>query len=192
MKKIIFIAWMLLYPLSMQVHAQAPSAPTPPSTPTPPATPAPKPAPSSPQYGCNSPQSRQFDFWIGDWEYTSEGKRGINRVSKILDGCVILEQFGDGSPNTLTGHSVSTFDRPTRQWKQTWVDNTGSYLDFSGAMEGGKMVFTREATADGKKILQRMVWFNIEQDRFSWSWDRSDDGGKTWKVLWPLEYKRIK
>ena len=165
------------------------NAPVP--TVTPPTLTAP-PIPAPPQYGCDSPESKQFDFWLGDWEFTSQGNKGVNRVSKILGGCVVFENFGDGSPNTLKGQSVSTFDRASRRWKQTWVDNTASYLDFTGGMEDGKMIFTREAIVGGKKIMQRMIWFNIEKDRFSWSWDRSEDGGKTWKVLWPLEYTRVK
>ena len=170
----------------------AQTSPTPaPTSPTTPVS-APSPAPSAPRYSCDTLESKQFDFWLGDWEYPLPQGKGVNRVTKILGGCVVFENFGDGSPNTLNGHSVSTFDRATKKWKQTWVDNTASYLDFSGGMENGKMIFTREATVGGKKVMQRMIWFNIEKDRFSWSWDRSDDGGKTWKVLWPLEYTRVK
>ena len=103
-------------------------------------TPIPSPTPATPQYGCNSPESKQFDFWLGDWEFTSQGSRGANRVTKILGGCVILENFGDGTADTLNGQSISTFDRATKKWKQTWVDNGASYLDFTGGMADGKVI----------------------------------------------------
>lgn len=177
----VFVA--AIFCLGTTVSAQTPSTPSTPSTTS---------ASATTQYGCHSPESKQFDFWLGDWEFTSQGIKGVNHVTKILGGCVVFENFGDGSLNTLNGYSLSTFDSATKTWKQTWVDNTASYLDFTGGMVDGKMIFTREAEAGGKKFLQRMVWFNIEKDKFSWSWDRSDDMGKTWKVLWPIEYRRLK
>src|SRR5213080_1106399 len=82
----------------------------------------------APASGCDAPESHQLDFWVGDWRltYVEDGKTQMstNHVSRILDGCVILEEF-QGPPGTpLVGRSVSTFDRITRRWKQAWVDNT--------------------------------------------------------------------
>jgi hypothetical protein len=91
----------------------------------------------------------------------------------------------------LRGKSVSTFDGRSGKWKQTWVDNQGGYLDFVGQFENGQMILSRiGAKPDGTKILQRMVWKNISHDEFDWSWESSSDGGKTWKVVWPIHYKR--
>jgi hypothetical protein len=80
--------------------------------------------------------------------------------------------------------------RPFVSWHQTWVDNQGAYLDFTGEFGDGKMILSRHATVKGQEILQRMVWSNITPDSFDWSWERSDDDGTTWKVLWPLQYVR--
>jgi hypothetical protein len=53
------------------------------------------------------------------------------------------------------------------------------------------MILSREATRpDHTHILQRMVWKNISQNEFDWSWEASEDGGKTWQVRWPIHYKR--
>ncbi len=145
-------------------------------------------APPAQQYGCDSEMSKQFDFWLGNWSYSGPNGSGVNRITKILDGCVILETF-EGAP--LKGRSFSTFDRATQKWKQTWVDNTASYLDFTGGFADGRMTFVREAEINGKKFLQRMVWFDIHPDNFQWNWERSDDGGKTWRVLWHIDYKRM-
>ncbi len=154
---------------------------------------APKSAP------CSAPEFRQFDFWVGDWTLSwpaskSTGMKaghGTNSIKAALDDCVVMENF-DGTPSIpLQGKSVSTFNLRKQKWQQTWVDNEGSYLDFVGEFSDGQMIFTREATArDGKQFLQRMVWKNITPDALDWSWERSDDGGKTWKVLWPIHYVR--
>ena len=147
-------------------------------------------------YGCDSPESKQLDFWLGEWElsYVGDGKQGKsrNRVAKTLDGCVVLEEFS-GAPGTkLDGRSVSTYDRVTRRWKQTWVDNTASYLDFSGGLEDGRMVFARQMQRDGKTVGQRMVFAEVKQDSLKWLWQRSDDGGKTWTTQWEIDYRRVK
>src|SRR5205823_2709627 len=111
-------AWLIFaasIALAAQVHAQAPAAPP-----------------------CDAPESHQLDFWLGDWQlaYAENGKPGTsrNRITKILGGCVVLEEF-DGPPGTpLQGRSVSMYDRATARWKQTWVDNAGAYLDFTGGL----------------------------------------------------------
>jgi hypothetical protein len=154
---------------------------------------APFAAAQTPPPGCASPEARQLDFWVGEWDVTwANNGKARNRVTRILDGCVILEQF-DGTPGTkLMGHSVSTFDRTTKRWRQTWVDNTGAYLDFTGGIEDGRMVFAREAERDGKKFRQRMVFEDVRADSLKWLWQRSDDGGATWKTQWEIDYRRAR
>jgi hypothetical protein len=146
-------------------------------------------------YGCDSPESRQFDFWLGEWElsYSEEGKpgRSRNRVSKILGGCAVLEEFS-GQPGTkLDGRSHSTYDRLTRQWRQTWVDNTAAYLDFTGGMSDGRMILSRDAPG-GKGVQQRMIFQDITSDSLKWLWQKSEDGGASWKTQWEIDYRRVK
>ena len=147
---------------------------------------------------CSSEQSKQFDFWLGRWdlEWTdAQGKKqtGTNVINKILDGCVIEENFnGGGSPEYL-GKSHSMFDAPSGMWKQTWVDSSGSYLDFVGEFKDGKMMLWREFTGkEGKKVKQRMIFSNILADSIEWNWESSTDDGQTWKTNWKVLYKRQK
>ena len=150
-----------------------------------------------PQYGCDSPESKQLDFWIGEWELTYKSGDKVaqsrNRITKTLDGCAILEEF-QGPPGTpLIGRSHSVFDRASKQWKQTWVDNTGAYLDLTGGLlADGRMHFAREAIQNGKKVRTRMVWDDVKSDSLRWTWQRSDDDGATWKPLWEIEYRRAR
>ena len=152
------------------------------------------------QSPCASPEFRQFDFWVGQWELSwpasaaTERKpgSGTNRIERALDDCVIVEHFTGTPGMELRGMSVSTFNRRKGKWQQTWVDNSGGYLDFVGEFKDGQMILVREAV-DGKnrKFLQRMVWKNIKPDSLDWSWERSDDGGQNWKVMWPIHYQRV-
>ena len=135
-----------------------------------------------------SDPTSQFDFWLGEWNATwSEDGNGTNHVTKILDGRVVYEDFN--APG-LHGISHSVFDPERNLWCQTWVDNSGSYLDFTGKLEDGRMILVRDAIVKGEACKQRMIWYNIEADQFDWNWERSDDGGNTWRVLWQIKYAR--
>ena len=154
-------------------------------------------AEDTPASPCAASQQRQFDFWLGNWALTWPGDKpgqrahGTNHIVRILDGCVLQEQFDGGSDMHLRGTSLTTFDTRSGKWKQTWVDNEGGYLDFVGEQRQGQMILSREGVSPkGDKILQRMVWKNIGHDELDWSWEASEDGGKTWQVRWPIHYTR--
>ena len=146
---------------------------------------------------CVEPEQKQFDFWVGEWDLTWPGEKqgetghGGNSIKRIMGGCVVEERFTGGESMPLRGMSVSTFVARAGKWKQTWVDNEGSYLDFVGEFKDGQMILSREGVSpDGAKILQRMVWKNVSPTEFDWSWEFSKDGGKSWQVQWPIHYKR--
>lgn len=146
---------------------------------------------------CASPRQKEFDFWVGSWDLTWPGEKpgevahGTNQIRRVLDSCIVQENFDGTDSMHLRGMSVSVFDTRAGKWKQTWVDNEGGYLDFIGEFKNGEMILSRQATRpDGTKILQRMVWKNLRPDEFDWSWESSKDDGNSWQVLWPIHYKR--
>ncbi|KAA3597988.1 MAG: hypothetical protein DWQ06_12880 [Calditrichaeota bacterium] len=146
----------------------------------------------SPKSPCDFTEAKQFDFWVGEWNLTwADSGKGFNKVEKILGSCVIQENFDGLESTPLKGISVSTYNKNLKKWQQTWVDNSGAYLDFVGEFADGKMILAREFTGkEGKKIMQRMVWFNITKNTLNWNWERSLDEGKTWKPLWQIHYTR--
>jgi hypothetical protein len=158
------------------------------------AAPAAQAAPPAP---CTAPELHQLDFWVGEWDLTWPGQgngpagTGTNRIEKVMDGCVIQESFAANGPQGLVGHSVSTYDPREKIWKQTWVDNQGSYLTLTGGLEDGKMTLRQKTTGpDGKPRLFRMVFLNVKPDSFDWNWESSKDDGKTWMLGWPIHYQR--
>lgn len=135
----------------------------------------------------NQPEN-QFDFWLGEWNVTwGEAGTGTSHIERILDGKIIQENFI--TPG-LHGMSVSVYDLERGLWCQTWVDNNGTYLDFTGKFEDGKMILSRDAIVKGQACKQSMVWYNIQKNKLEWSWERSDDNGQTWRVFWQIHYTR--
>jgi len=104
-----------------------------------------------------------------------------------MDDKIIQENF---TAPDLICMSVSSYDAERKLWCQTWVDNNGSYLDFTGRFENDKMILSRDAIIRGQVCKQRMVWFNINTNQLDWNWERSDDGGESWRALWEIKYTR--
>jgi len=146
---------------------------------------------AAPAKPCSAPQADQFDFWLGDWDLSwGDGETGHNSIRRILGGCVIQERFEGSAQQPFHGTSVSVYDPQADLWRQTWVDDQGGYLDFTGGMQDGRMVLSRAATIKGKAVRQRMVFYNIAADSLDWDWEVSRDGGETWDLRWRIHYRR--
>lgn len=147
------------------------------------------------QKPCSSPEASQFDFWIGEWNVEWKNKdgtkaEGTNVVNSILGKCVIEENF-NGNPGVFfKGKSFSVYNPVKKIWQQTWVDDQGGYMVFTGGMEEGKMILSRRISRDDKELIQRMVFYNISKDKLDWNWESSTDGGKTWTLNWKLIYTK--
>jgi uncharacterized protein DUF1579 len=163
-------------------------------------------APAAAAPPCASSEHRQLDFWIGDWDVTVRARtapdkeqwgeaKGTQHVEGILGGCAIAESFaaaGPGSP--WSGRSYSSWQPAEKRWRQTWVDDSGGYLAFSGALESGTMALYGEPRTgkDGKPFQMRMVWLDVEANALRWEWQRSADGGKSWRPMMIIDYRRRK
>jgi len=143
-------------------------------------------------------ETHQFDFWLGSWKCSGEsfdqqGKKTAteaeNLVTSELNGHVLHEHFRmDG----LTGFSFSVYDPTGKKWRQTWVDDQGSFISLTGAFQDGKMTLTTGPNPTNPKRKKRMVFENITPDSFDWNWEGTVDGGQKWDIQWHLHYVRAK
>jgi tetratricopeptide (TPR) repeat protein len=144
----------------------------------------------------HDPLHRQFDFWVGEWDVKATGNEsgpsiGASRIEMIEDGCIILENWTGAGGST--GKSFNFYDRSLKKWRQVWVDNRGSALDFAGEYKDNQMRYEGEtAGPNGAKTLQRLTFFNLGADRVRQFWEQSTDGGKTWTVAFDGTYIRKK
>lgn len=148
-------------------------------------TPVPKP--------CAAPEHRQFDFWIGEWSVTlPTGKAaGRNRISAILGGCALREEWTGASGSH--GTSLNAFDAASKKWRQTWVDDSGMVLLLEGGLQNEKMVLQGELPGDdGKPAKQRITWTPQADGSVRQHWESSTDGGKSWKTEFDGTYRKGK
>lgn len=149
---------------------------------------------------CSNPVYRQFDFWLGEWEaFAPNGnKGGDSKISVILDSCVILEEWTSADTQQgliYSGKSFNIYNVATRQWQQTWVDNTGNTTEFLRGEGGeGKIVYYADKVVGPKDkiFMRRLTFTKLNNDKVRQLGERSDDEGKTWAIEYDLEYRRKK
>ena len=158
------------------------------------ATPATRSSPA-----CASPEARQLDFWIGDWDVTVHARTapgseqwgtasGHQHVEAVLRGCAIAENFtADGPKQPWAGKSLSSWQPALGKWRQTWVDDQGGYLLFTGGVEDGAMTLYGEPRAG---FQMRMVFRDVTARSLHWEWQRSVDGWKTFEPMMKIDYQR--
>ena len=132
----------------------------------------------------------ELDFWLGSWHARWDGGEGTNTITPEFDGKVVVERFEGRPAMELTGFSVSVFDAEADVWRQTWVDDNGSYLALTGGSVGDTFVLQMSTVRGGVPTELRMVFCEIEADSFRWLWERSRDGGATWDLAWEIAYTR--
>lgn len=137
---------------------------------------------------CNTPEFRQFDFWIGDWDVESAAAPGTtsrNRITLVNDGCTLREEYT--TPVGYAGTSRNFYDAARKRWHQTWIDNQGGALYLEGGMEGAAMVL--RSVGDAQNV-QRITWTRLDDGRVRQLWETTADGGKTWTIAFDGHYTR--
>jgi ketosteroid isomerase-like protein len=139
---------------------------------------------------CSSPEHHQFDFWVGDWDAFDVGNDKTPsahvRVDRILDGCVLREDYQD--PKGLKGQSFTIYDAARKLWHQSWVTNRGNLLVIEGKLEGDQIVLNGTDNSKGKPTLVRGLWKPVSGGVRETA-VTSADNGKTWKPWFDIIFR---
>ncbi len=138
---------------------------------------------------------REFDFWIGEWDVESSGTKSESSIQKLLEGCVILENWYGGGrqagPGT-TGKSMNIYTPSTKKWKQVWVSDTGTVSEFEGELRNGAMHYARTFQQASATVLARMTFTPQANGTVRQLIEQSTDEGKTWVTQFDGIYTRKK
>ncbi len=136
-------------------------------------------------------QHHAFDFWIGEWTVTQNGQfAGTSSVQPILGHCTIFEQWE--SANNTFGKSFNYYDPGHDHWRQIWIGDSGSFIEFTGEARDGGIFYTAETInlADGSVTLHKFEFTVIGDDGVRQYWETSSDGGDSWQSVWDGRYER--
>ena len=86
--------------------------------------------------GCQAPEYRQFDFWVGRWNVFNPANQlaGTSIIESELVGCLIEENWNGAGGGR--GRSLNVYDASTDSWHQFWVSAGGCPLG-NIVMDGG-------------------------------------------------------
>ena len=135
-------------------------------------------------------KSRQFDFWIGEWDvFGGESKAGTNSIRPILDGCVLQETWSGAKGSA--GSSFNFYDPSRGEWRQLWVWRGGTTLELAGGFADGRMVLRGRSTGrDGAPVENRITWTAGEDGTVRQHWEVSKDGGENWATSFDGLYRK--
>lgn len=138
-------------------------------------------------YPCKTtPEFRQLDFWVGEWDVTDPSGHlvGHSSIQRIIGDCVIYENWQGARGHT--GKSFNFWDKENRRWQQTWVDDGGGVQQYWGTLDGGAM---RYATPAG---TMRLTFSPLPGGKVRQLSESTKDGGKSWTVNYDFTYARAK
>lgn len=132
---------------------------------------------------------KEFEFWVGEWNvYTTLGnKAGESKIEKILNQCVILENWINTGGRK--GKSFNVINSNTGDWEQTWVDDSGNTTEFKkGKFNNNTLSFIAEGKDQKNLVLyQRLTFYKNDDGTVRQLGEVSSDG-KDWQVSYDLLY----
>jgi hypothetical protein len=138
-----------------------------------------------------------LDFWVGSWEvYVGDTLVGRNRISKILDGCAIVEQWRDARGGQ--GQSLFYIEPSLGQWRQVWVTDRARRP--GGVKEkrlvrrfpGGAVRFQGEVGDTGGTVhLDRTTLSPLPGGEVRQLIEVSGDRGRHWRTTFDARYRRV-
>jgi hypothetical protein len=106
-----------------------------------------------------------------------------------FDGRMVQDDFWmygeDGEP-VWAGSTIRTWDLAKNQWNNMFlgVHDSGFGRMFHGVPVGDEVHLTVDGEdPDGRKHLNRIFFYDVEDGAFKWRQERSYDAGETW-ALW--------
>lgn len=99
-------------------------------------------------------------------------------ITNVLDGSAQrMEWKSDMLGMPFHGIGMLCYDRQSKMWQNTWVDNMAARLSYyEGTMQDGTMVLEGTDMMEGQKVHSRNTTFNMTDSGFEWKMEMSMDG----------------
>lgn len=149
-----------------------------------------------------------FDPLIGSWKYHLKRRvhpltgstawvdfEGTGTYRKLWDGRANLDEAEFDSPSGhIEGLTLRLYNPQSHQWSLYWANADKGILDVPqiGEFKDGLGEFYAQDTINGKSILIRFQWSNMNGSAPHFEQSFSADGGKTWEVNWITDQTRVK
>ena len=143
----------------------------------------------------------EFDYLLGDWEFTATSQQygkfhGLWSAVRLHEGQILDEYrvVGDEGETYHVTTTLRNWNGALDRWELVGANGGAGLLDFgTGHWDGKEMKIEQTfGVAAGTPSTLRIRYYDIAPDTFSWTADRSTDGGKTWVTNFQqIQAKRI-
>ncbi len=149
------------------------------------------------------PETAQFDFLIGTWDLTISPNlpnvpgtlHGRWTAKKAADSYLVTDEyraFDDQGRTIYLGETYRVYDARKHQWDFRYLEPFhAAWYEGTGTKARTEM-HLMQRSSDGIGPLLKIRIYNISANHFSWSSQRSQDGGKTWTSGATIEAVRRK
>ena len=143
-----------------------------------------------------------FDYLLGDWEFTSASRefgtgRGYWSAVRLAEGAQILDEYrvvGDSGQTYYVSSTLRAYNAVLDQWELVSAESGTGLQNVGTAHRIGTEMHIEQkfGVMSPNPSIWRIRYYDIRPDRFSWTGDRSTDGGKTWVTEFlRIEARRI-
>ena len=143
----------------------------------------------------------EFDYLLGDWEFTATSQQygkfhGLWSAVRLNEGQILDEYrvVGDEGETYHVTTTLRNWNGALDRWELVGANGGAGLLDFgTGHWDGKEMKIEQTfGVAAQTPSTLRIRYYNITPNGFSWTADRSTDGGRTWVTNFQqIEAKRI-
>jgi hypothetical protein len=135
-------------------------------------------------------QTRQLDYWLGNWTMGSGEDRSTSRVSLSLDKCVFVEHWENGKGHVA--EKMFAYTPEENNWYGMFADNQGRvHVFLDGKITSDVAEFHGPSRRPkGENVLNRLKIIRLSTDKLEEVWEKSTDNGSTWTTAYRAQYAR--
>ena len=139
----------------------------------------------APEQDCGAPKMHQLDFWIGEWDLSSGGRRfGTSRVEPVIGGCALLERLTRESGEVIL--TLLFYDPVTRKWHAHGANKAES-SESSGEFTEGAMHLSGTRPFPHRRTVSPRTTANVRHNT-----ETPAGGGAGWTTVRDVNYVRRK
>jgi len=135
-------------------------------------------------------ETRQLDYWLGNWTMGSGTDKSTSTVSLSLGKCVFVEHWQNGKGHVT--EKMFAYSPEEKNWNGIFVDNQGRvHIFLDGKVSSEIAEFHGPSRGlNGKAVLNRLKVVRVSRDKLEEVWEKSTDNGSSWTTAYRVEYSR--
>lgn len=134
-----------------------------------------------------------FNFTVGTWRVrrvvgADSVRLGETVVAKDLDDCLLSETFRATGGAQAIGFAA--LDVTDRRWYREYLTSDGTRVTLRGDLVGNSMVMAGAVGAS--QTWLRVTWQSIDPTRYLQLWERSSDGGVSYRPAETVVFDQVR